>query len=124
MIVYIAAIYMLVPDWTPGSPGALEQKINAAFDVLIAVVVEMQLGDVAETQAGGQLVAQVMPGVLQGCQRLLLLLLVSPDHHADIGVASIRTDMHLGHLDGQQARVGGFEADDFGQLFADRFGDS
>ena len=52
---------------------AFQQEIDAAFDVRIAVLVEMQLGDMPEAQAAGQFVTEIMPGVLQGVHGLLLL---------------------------------------------------
>src|SRR6476469_1554696 len=60
-----------------------EKEIDPALDIRVVVLVEMQLGNMPEAQSAGQLMAQVVPGVLQGIQRLLLFPVCAPDYHLD-----------------------------------------
>jgi hypothetical protein len=54
--------------------------------------------------------------------RLVLLALAAAHHDFDVGIPRVRADVHLRHIHGQQPGVFQLEADDFGQLLADRFG--
>ncbi len=101
-----------------------QKKVDPAFDIGVAVLLEMQLGDVPEAQAAGQFVTQKMPGVFEGVERFFLLALVPADGDADMGMAAVHTDVNFADFDGQKPRVGGFKADDFGKLLADGFGDT
>ena len=49
---------------------SFQQKIDPAVDIRVVVTLEMQLRDVPQAQPAGQFVPQVMPGMLQGRQRL------------------------------------------------------
>jgi hypothetical protein len=83
----------------------------------------MQLRNMPETQAGGQFVAQERLGMVQGGHGLPLLAFRTTDHYFDIGVPAIGADVNIHDLDGQEARIVGFKADDFRELFPDRFRD-
>src|SRR5215469_442716 len=54
-----------------------QKKIDAAFDVRIAILVKMQLGHMPEAQPGGQFVPEKPRRVLQGRHRLPLLPFVA-----------------------------------------------
>ncbi len=76
-----------------------------------------------EAQTAGQFVTQIMPGVVQSIQGQLLFPFIAADSHPDVGMPAVGADLHFGYFDGQQPRVSRFESDDFGEFFADRFGD-
>src|SRR6266481_5953882 len=57
-----------------------QQEIDAAFDVRVAIPIEMQLRDTPEHQPRCQFPAQIPLGMLQRFERLLLLALVSNRH--------------------------------------------
>src|ERR1035438_10419725 len=61
-----------------------DEKIDAALNIRLPVMVEMQLRDVPQAQADGQFVTQIMPSALQSRHRLLALLVVPAHHHLDI----------------------------------------
>ena len=83
----------------------------------------MQLGNMPEAEPGRQFMAQERGGVLQGGHGLPLFALGAADRHLDIGVPAVGADMDIHHLDGQQPRIFGFEADNLRKLFPDRLRD-
>jgi hypothetical protein len=100
-----------------------QQEIDAAFHVRIAVLVEVELRDMPEAEAGGQLVTEIMPGMVEGRHRLLLLPFGAAAGHPYGSMPPIRTDVRIDHFDRQESRVFGFEPDDLGQLLPHRLGD-
>ena len=81
----------------------------------------MQLGDVAELEAEGELAAEVAASMLQACKCLILFAFVAASADFDGGVAGIGADVDGGDFDLDQARVVELEPNDFTELFANRF---
>jgi len=84
----------------------------------------VELGDVAESEAGGQFVADVVLGVIEGLHAVFLLALGAADRYLYVAVAAVGTDVHFDYFHAEKTGIVGFEADDFDQLFPDRFGDA
>ena len=102
--------------------GAFQQEIDAAFDIRMPVLVEVQFGNVPEDQTGRQFVAQIMPRMFERGHGLLLLPFRAAAWHADGRVPAVRTDVRVHDLDRQQPRVLGLEPDNFAELLAECLG--
>ena len=107
----------------PARPfGAFEQEIDAAFDIRMPVLVEVQFGNVPEDQTLRQFVTQVMARMFERGHGLLLLPFRAAACHPDGRVPAVRTDVCVHDLDREQPRVLGLEADDFAELLPKRLG--
>lgn len=101
-----------------------QQKVDPAFDIGVAIVREMQLRDMPEAQPEGQFVAQKAGGMLEGRQGVSLLPVGAPDDDFDGGVFAIGADMDVDDFDGQEARIGGFKANQLREFLSYRFGNA
>lgn len=84
----------------------------------------MEFGDAAEVQAAGQFMAEIVPRMVEGCQRLMLLAFIAAQRNLHVRMADVRADMHLRDIDRNHAGIVEFEGDQFGKLLTDRFGDA
>ncbi|HTS64110.1 MAG TPA: hypothetical protein VMH28_18930 [Candidatus Acidoferrales bacterium] len=84
----------------------------------------MQLGDMPELEASGELAAEVAAGVREGGKCLILRVFIAADGDPHASVPGIVADVDFGYLDTDQARVVEFEADELGELLAEGFGDA
>jgi hypothetical protein len=71
-----------------------------------------------------QFVTQITTRVFQSGQGFPLLPLAAPQTDADGGMAAVDADVHGLDVDSEEAWVVGFEADNFGEFFADGLGDA
>jgi hypothetical protein len=65
----------LTPRASPRSLGSLQEEVDPAFHIGVAILVEMQFGNVAQAETARQFVTEIMPRVFE-CRhgRLLLAL--------------------------------------------------
>ena len=87
-------------------------------------MLKMQLRDMPEAEPHREFVTQIMPGMVERGERFTLLALVAADSDPDVGMAAVGGDVDLDYIDGEEARVVGFETDDLGEFLADGFGDA
>jgi len=85
---------------------------------------KVQLGNMPEAKPQSQFVTQITPRMFERRQGFLLLALTAPQADANGRMAAIYADVHGLYVDGEEARVVGFEADNLGQFLADRLGDA
>jgi len=76
-----------------------------------------------EAQPARHFVTQIMPGVLQGRHRFLLFALGTAGRDFYGRMPPIGAHVSVDDFDGQQPRILRLEADNFGKLFAESFGD-
>jgi hypothetical protein len=111
-----------------GSPArffrSLQEYIDAVVGVRVAILLEMELWDVPQTEPGGQFVTQIMPGVVQSGQGIPLSPVVARQRHLDMGIPAIGAHVDFRDGDFQEARIVQLEPDDFSQLLLNRHGDS
>src|SRR5437867_5928874 len=82
---------------------SLEKEVDAALNLRMVILMEMQLRDMPETEPAGQFMTQIMPRVFEGRQRFALFPFVSPDGYPHRSMAPIRTDMRFDHFHREQA---------------------
>jgi hypothetical protein len=75
---------------------------------------KVQLGHMPEAEPQSEFVTQITPRVFERGQGFPLLPLAAPQTDADGGMAAVDADMDGLYVDGEQARIVGFEADNFG----------
>jgi len=88
----------------------------------MAILVEMELRDMPEGEAVGKLVSEIMAGVIEGGHGFSLLLLAPASGDPDGRMPPIGAYVSVHNLDGHEARIFGFEADDLGKLLPERLG--
>ena len=91
--------------WPPRFFRPLEQNFHAAVGIRVAILLEIELGDMPEVQPGTQLVTQIMPSVFQCGEGRLLPRLIAPQVYLDVRIAPIRANTDLGHGDIQHPVV-------------------
>src|ERR1039457_3966699 len=67
----------------------LQQEFDPGVGVRVPVTLEMQFRNAPQAQARSQFVTQIMPGALQGGQRLVLFALIPPNHDFDVGIPRV-----------------------------------
>lgn len=107
-----------------GLARALEQQVDTAFDIGMAVLLEVQLRNMPERQPRRQFVPQETARMVERSQRLSLLALVTADCDFDSGVPRIRTDVDVSYIDCGKTRIVHFKTDDFRELFAHGLGNT
>src|ERR1022692_3010033 len=100
----------------------LQQNLDPRGGVGVVVRLEMQLGNPPQVQTAGQLMPQVVTGMLQGGHGLVLLVLVSAQGDLDDGVARVRTHGHICNIHQGQAGIGKLKSYDLGKLIPDGYG--
>jgi hypothetical protein len=105
-------------------PHPFQQNFDPAGGRHPRIGGESEFWNVAELEAGGELVAEVRAGVGQAGEGLLLLVGIAKNGYVDAGLASIGGDGNVGDGDAFDAGVAHFEVDDFGEFLADCFGNA
>ena len=88
------------------------------------VLAEMELGDVAEGQPGGQFMPEKTGGMLQGGHGLLLFPLISAYRDFYRSVLAVGADVDLQHFDREEARVGGLKSNQLRQFLTNCLGNA
>ncbi len=100
-----------------------EKKLNAAGGAGEAVGFEVQLGNPAEAEPPRKFVPQIIAGMLQGNQRILLLGWFAAEHDFHLCAPPVGRQMNFADIDRQKPGIVHLEAYDLGKFLADGLGD-
>ena len=96
---------------TASFSGPGQQSLQPVFRAGAQIGLKMKLGNPPKTKTAGQLVAQVVLGVLERGEGVALDLLISPNSNYYMGMAAIGRYMDQVYFDRKQARIRHLEAD-------------